>query len=38
MARNSQASEFKTNLRNGIAFNLPVIVLGSMALIAYLLK
>lgn len=32
------ASEFMTNLRNGFAFNLPVLVLGSVALVVYLLK
>ena len=36
--RANSSSEFKVNLRNGLAFNLPVIVLGSLALIAYLLK
>lgn len=30
--------EFLTNLRNGLAFNLPVIVLGSIALVIYLVK
>ncbi|YCM45816.1 hypothetical protein V2O64_07285 [Verrucomicrobiaceae bacterium 227] len=30
--------DFQTMLRNGLAFNLPVIVLGSFALLAYLLK
>jgi t-SNARE complex subunit (syntaxin) len=30
--------EFASQLRNGLAFNLPVIVLGSVALIVYLLK
>jgi len=32
------SSEFMSNLRNGFAFNLPVIVLGSVALVVYLLK
>jgi Asp-tRNA(Asn)/Glu-tRNA(Gln) amidotransferase B subunit len=32
------ASEFVTNLRNGFAFNLPVFVLGGVALLVYLLK
>lgn len=32
------ASEFLTNLRNGFAFNLPVCVLGGVALVIYLLK
>ena len=31
-------SEFLTNLRNGFAFNLPVLVLGSTALVIYLFK
>jgi hypothetical protein len=31
-------SEFKTQLMNGMAFNLPVIVLGCIALIVYLIK
>ncbi len=31
-------SEFATQLRNGFAFNLPVLVLGSLALLIYLLK
>lgn len=30
--------EFVANLRNGFAFNLPVIVLGSIALVVYFLK
>lgn len=30
--------EFTMNLRNGFAFNLPVIVLGSVALVVYFLK
>lgn len=37
-ARNSSSGEFMTNLRNGFAFNLPVVTLGGLALIAYLLK
>lgn len=37
--RNSApTSEFSTNLRNGLAFNLPVVILGSLALLVYLLK
>jgi DNA repair exonuclease SbcCD ATPase subunit len=32
------ASEFMANLRNGFAFNLPVLVLGGAALAIYLLK
>jgi len=30
--------DFQTMLRNGLAFNLPVIILGSFALLAYLLR
>lgn len=30
--------EFAANLRNGLAFNLPVVVLGTAALVVYLLK
>ena len=30
--------DFQTMLRNGLAFNLPVIILGTFALFAYLLK
>jgi len=36
--RNRGSSEFMTNLRNGFAFNLPVVVLGGLALVVYLLK
>lgn len=36
--RHGAPSEFMTNLRNGLAFNLPVVVLGSVALLIYLLK
>lgn len=32
------SAEFMTNLRNGFAFNLPVLVLGGVALLVYLLK
>lgn len=32
------SSEFTTNLKNGFAFNLPIIAFGSLALIIYLLK
>jgi DNA repair exonuclease SbcCD ATPase subunit len=35
---NSTPSEFMVNLRNGFAFNLPVLVLGGAALIVFLLK
>ena len=31
-------SDFQSNVLNGLAFNLPVIVLGSLALLVYLLK
>ncbi|MFT6181508.1 MAG: DNA repair exonuclease SbcCD ATPase subunit [Paracoccaceae bacterium] len=34
----AQGAEFHTMLRNGLAFNLPVIVLGSFALLIYLFK
>lgn len=34
----SSKGEFYANLRNGLAFNLPVVLLGTAALIAYLLK
>ena len=37
-ARGSSSGEFASNLRNGFAFNLPVVVLGTLALIVYLLK
>ena len=37
-ARNQNSSEFLNNLRNGFAFNLPVVALGTLALIVYLLK
>lgn len=36
--RNANSSEFMTNLRNGFAFNLPVVLLGGIALVIYLLK
>jgi DNA repair exonuclease SbcCD ATPase subunit len=36
-ARNS-SGEFATNLRNGFAFNLPIIALGAIALLVYLAK
>jgi hypothetical protein len=32
------SSEFVSNLRNGFAFNLPVVVLGTLALVVYLMK
>ncbi len=34
----STSSDFQTMVRNGLAFNLPVIILGSLALLAYLAK
>jgi len=37
-AKSSGKSEFKQQLTRGFAFNLPIIALGSFALIAYLLK
>ena len=37
-ARGRQTGEFAAQLRNGLAFNLPVVVLGAAALIVYLLK
>jgi hypothetical protein len=36
--RGNSNGEFMTNLRNGFAFNLPVVALGTMALLIYLLK
>jgi len=36
--RATQSSEFVLNLRNGLAFNLPLCALGGAALIIYLLK
>jgi vacuolar-type H+-ATPase subunit I/STV1 len=37
-SRNSTPSEFTTNLKNGFAFNLPIVLLGGTALVVYLLK
>lgn len=37
-ARRKESSEFVVNLRNGLAFNLPILVLGGTALLVYLLK
>jgi chromosome segregation ATPase len=37
-ARNAGSSEFMSNLRNGFAFNLPIVVLGGLALLIYLAK
>ncbi len=36
--RSSAGSEFMLNLRNGFAFNLPIVVLGGVALLVYLSK
>ncbi len=36
--RNGSPSEFMVNLRNGFAFNLPIVILGGLALLAYLTK
>ncbi|MEO7101029.1 MAG: hypothetical protein ABI162_16855 [Luteolibacter sp.] len=37
-SRKADSSEFMVNLRNGFAFNLPVVVLGGIALLVYLVK
>ena len=37
-ARGGSTGEFASNFRNGLAFNLPIVILGTLALIAYLLK
>ncbi len=37
-AKSGLPSEFATNLRNGFAFNLPVITLGAIALLVYLTR
>jgi vacuolar-type H+-ATPase subunit I/STV1 len=36
--RRAGSSEFMANLRNGFAFNLPLVVLGGLALLVYLAK
>lgn len=36
--RTAGSSEFMVNLRNGFAFNLPIVVLGGLALLVYLAK
>ncbi len=36
--RGGGSSEFSTNLRNGFAFNLPILILGGLALAVYLIK
>lgn len=35
---NATGSDFQTTLKNGLAFNLPIILLGSLALLVYLTK
>ena len=37
-SRGAASSEFGMNLRNGFAFNLPIPILGGLALAAYLVK
>jgi chromosome segregation ATPase len=37
-SRNGANSEFMVNLRNGFAFNLPIVALGGLALVVYLVK
>lgn len=37
-SRQHNAGEFMSQLRNGFAFNLPVLVLGAIALVVYLIK
>lgn len=34
----AQSGEFMVNLKNGFAFNLPIVILGGLALLAYLAK
>ena len=36
--RSGANSEFMVNLRNGFAFNLPIVALGGLALVVYLVK
>ena len=36
--RSGANSEFMVNLRNGFAFNLPIVALGGLALVVYLIK
>jgi len=38
VGRTGAGSEFMVNLRNGFAFNLPIVVLGGVALLVYLSK
>lgn len=37
-SRNAASSEFSVNLRNGFAFNLPILILGGLALAIYLVR
>lgn len=37
-SRRVVSSEFMSNLSNGFAFNLPIVVLGGLALVVYLIK
>jgi vacuolar-type H+-ATPase subunit I/STV1 len=37
-SRSAASSEFMVNLKNGFAFNLPIVVLGGVALFIYLIK
>lgn len=37
-SRHAASSEFSTNLRNGFAFNLPILILGGLALAIYLVR
>lgn len=36
--RKTESSEFAVNLKNGFAFNLPILILGGIALLAFFLK
>lgn len=36
--KSTTGGDFATNLRNGLAFNLPIVILGGIALVAYLVK
>lgn len=35
---NRSSGDFQDHLRNGLAFNLPIVILGTLALLVYLLK
>jgi len=37
-AKAAATGEFAANFRNGLAFNLPIVILGGLALLAYLIK